>query len=508
MRPPHPPGRAVAPAGHLRLHARLHLPRRGRAHPPAHRAARVLALHPEPGSVAAGRRHRDRGGVGGGHRAQGRAERLRLQPAEAPPLRRSAAGRRARGAARRLCGGGRRTIPTWSLDRHRQRSRARPGSAAADSTGAVKVRAGLHALRRALPKWPGDEQRKLIRTARPGWSRWKPPAASTGTASSATAGGRHRPLRRQRAREGARRRLRSHAARWPPASALAAARARTSRRTDEAGSQAERVRAERMARSDRAQADPCRRARAHCRGGRHSRRHRESRPSSRRPSRDERYDERALSADRPGQVADARSYRGARRIGRRARRLRRAAAALRSLRGADGFVSLEVSPYIAARHRRRRSRRRSGSGRRSTGRTSSSRSRANPEGIPAIREATAAGISINITLIFSVKVYAQVIEAYLSGLEERVAKGLPISQIHSVASFFVSRVDTAVDKLLEQKGNKELAGKIAVANAKVAYQVIWSRSHRRAGRRWRPRAPPGSGRSGPAPAPRTRPTAT
>jgi transaldolase/glucose-6-phosphate isomerase len=80
---------------------------------------------------------------------------------------------------------------------------------------------------------------------------------------------------------------------------------------------------------------------------------------------------------------------------------------------------------------------------------------ANPEGIPAIRQATAAGISVNITLIFSVRVYEQVIDAYLSGLEDRVAQGLPISQIHSVASFFVSRVDTAVDKLLEEKGAKE-----------------------------------------------------
>jgi len=62
---------------------------------------------------------------------------------------------------------------------------------------------------------------------------------------------------------------------------------------------------------------------------------------------------------------------------------------------------------------------------------------------------TADGISVNITLIFSIRVYEQVIDAYMSGLEERVAKGLPISQIHSVASFFVSRVDTAVDKLLD-----------------------------------------------------------
>ena len=98
---------------------------------------------------------------------------------------------------------------------------------------------------------------------------------------------------------------------------------------------------------------------------------------------------------------------------------------------------------------------------------------ANPEGIPAIREATAAGISVNITLIFSTRVYQQVIDAYFSGLEERVQKGQPVSQIHSVASFFVSRVDTAVDKLLEAKGNKDdLQGKIAVANAKEAYQVF------------------------------------
>jgi len=141
------------------------------------------------------------------------------------------------------------------------------------------------------------------------------------------------------------------------------------------------------------------------------------------------------------------------------------------LKGGDGFVSLEVSPYIA----------------RDTKASVEEGKRfwkavdrpnlfikipANPEGIPAIREATAAGISVNITLIFSVNVYAQVIEAYLSGLEERVAKGQPISQIHSVASFFVSRVDSAVDKLLEQKGNKDLLGKIAVANAKEAYQLF------------------------------------
>src|SRR4051812_23733996 len=139
------------------------------------------------------------------------------------------------------------------------------------------------------------------------------------------------------------------------------------------------------------------------------------------------------------------------------------------LQGGDGFVSLEVSPYIA----------------RDTAATLAEAKRfwktvdrpnlfikipANPEGIPAIREATAAGINVNITLIFSVRVYGQVMDAYLSGLEDRVTKGLPISQIHSVASFFVSRVDSAVDKLLEEKDGRDLAGKIAVANAKEAYQ--------------------------------------
>jgi len=103
----------------------------------------------------------------------------------------------------------------------------------------------------------------------------------------------------------------------------------------------------------------------------------------------------------------------------------------------------------------RPSRRPIGSGRRWIGRTSSSRSPATGS-IPAIREATAAGISVNITLIFSNTVYQQVIDAYMAGLEDRLAKGLPVSQIHSVASFFVSRVDTAVDKLLEQKGEKSL----------------------------------------------------
>ena len=80
---------------------------------------------------------------------------------------------------------------------------------------------------------------------------------------------------------------------------------------------------------------------------------------------------------------------------------------------------------------------------------------ATPEGIPAIEEALYRGININITLIFSVDVHKQVMEAYLSALERRVEEGKPIDRLRSVASFFVSRVDTKVDKLLQALIDKE-----------------------------------------------------
>jgi transaldolase/glucose-6-phosphate isomerase len=139
--------------------------------------------------------------------------------------------------------------------------------------------------------------------------------------------------------------------------------------------------------------------------------------------------------------------------------------------GEDGYVSLEVSPLLAS----------------DTARTISEAKRlfakmgrpnvmikipATPEGIPAIQKAIATGININVTLIFSNEVYAQVIEAYLSGLEERVASGLPIGNISSVASFFVSRIDAQADKQLEGKGDSELLGKVAIANARMAYQLF------------------------------------
>jgi transaldolase / glucose-6-phosphate isomerase len=137
--------------------------------------------------------------------------------------------------------------------------------------------------------------------------------------------------------------------------------------------------------------------------------------------------------------------------------------------GYDGFVSIEVSPDLAY----------------DTEATIAEAARLNKkvgrpnvmikipatqEGLPAIRKMISEGVSINVTLIFSPTVYEQVVDAYISGLEDRVNKGESIKNISSVASFFISRIDTAVDKELELKGNKDLQGKIAIANAKLVYQ--------------------------------------
>ena len=92
------------------------------------------------------------------------------------------------------------------------------------------------------------------------------------------------------------------------------------------------------------------------------------------------------------------------------------------------------------------------------------------EGVPAIEEAIYEGINVNVTLLFSVEAYSQIAEAYIKGLERRHAEGKPVDAIHSVASFFVSRVDTEVDKRLEELGRTDLRGLAAVANARAAYQ--------------------------------------
>ncbi len=91
-------------------------------------------------------------------------------------------------------------------------------------------------------------------------------------------------------------------------------------------------------------------------------------------------------------------------------------------------------------------------------------------GLGAIEDSIARGKSINVTLIFSLERYKAVVEAYLRGLERLVEAGDDPSPVASVASFFVSRVDTEADKRLEAKGNTELQGKLAIANAKLAYQ--------------------------------------
>ncbi len=94
------------------------------------------------------------------------------------------------------------------------------------------------------------------------------------------------------------------------------------------------------------------------------------------------------------------------------------------------------------------------------------------EGLPAIRTLTANGISVNVTLIFSVERYKKVIDSYLSGLEDRLLAGLPINEIHSVASFFVSRIDSEIDKRLDLiSPNSSLRGKSAIFNAVLAYET-------------------------------------
>ena len=146
--------------------------------------------------------------------------------------------------------------------------------------------------------------------------------------------------------------------------------------------------------------------------------------------------------------------------------------------GSDGYVSIEVSPYIAN----------------DTEATVAQAEQlwarvhrpnlmvkipATKAGIPAIRRAIAAGVNVNVTLIFSLKRYAEVMDAYLSGLEDRAAIGHPIDHIASVASFFVSRVDSKVDPKLPD--GSPLRGKAAIANAKLAYDLYHQTF---VGRRW------------------------
>jgi transaldolase len=151
-----------------------------------------------------------------------------------------------------------------------------------------------------------------------------------------------------------------------------------------------------------------------------------------------------------------------------------------STRGGDGYVSIEVHPDLAN----------------DTEATNKEVTRlwsmvdkpnlmvkipATAAGVPAIRHSLSTGVNINITLIFSRQRYAEVIEAYMAGLERRVQNNLPIAHQASVASFFVSRIDSKVDGWLDEvvkkggeqaKKAEQLKGKVAIANAKLAYQLF------------------------------------
>lgn len=152
--------------------------------------------------------------------------------------------------------------------------------------------------------------------------------------------------------------------------------------------------------------------------------------------------------------------------------IRNAADALRPVydesEGADGFVSLEVSPALAH----------------DTQQTIADAIRyfkavnrpnvmikvpASQEGLPAIRELIGHGINVNVTLMFGIQHYRSVADAYIGGLETLDAAGGNLNRVASVASFFVSRVDTKADPLLESKGVPQFAGKLAIANSRLAY---------------------------------------
>jgi transaldolase len=114
------------------------------------------------------------------------------------------------------------------------------------------------------------------------------------------------------------------------------------------------------------------------------------------------------------------------------------------------------------------------------------------EGLPAITQCISEGITVNVTLIFGLERYGQVIDAYMTGLEQAAAAGHDLSQIRSVASFFVSRVDTEVDARLDKIGTPEavaLRGKAAVANARLAYELF---EQRIATERWQALRPMGA----------------
>ena len=140
------------------------------------------------------------------------------------------------------------------------------------------------------------------------------------------------------------------------------------------------------------------------------------------------------------------------------------------VKGADGYVSLEVSPFLALD---------------TEGTTKQAEElwkKVNREnvmikipgtkpGLKAIRDSIAKGININVTLLFGLPRYEEVTEAYIAGLEDLLAAGGDVSNVASVASFFLSRIDVLVDPMLDEKGLGDLKGEVAIASAKKAYEI-------------------------------------
>lgn len=162
--------------------------------------------------------------------------------------------------------------------------------------------------------------------------------------------------------------------------------------------------------------------------------------------------------------------------------IRRAADTLRPVhertRGADGYVSLELPPALS--HDTAGSVRTAREYWRRVDRPNLMvKVPATPEGVPAVEELIAAGVNVNVTLIFALSAYERVINAYVRGLQRRRDAGQPLD-VHSVASFFVSRVDTVVDRRLEERladtpeeaGLIGLLGRAAIANARLAYETF------------------------------------
>jgi len=139
--------------------------------------------------------------------------------------------------------------------------------------------------------------------------------------------------------------------------------------------------------------------------------------------------------------------------------------------GADGYVSLEVSPFLADKSAETLAQAEA-LWRRVKRPNLMIKIPATKAGLPAIQAAIAAGINVNVTLIFSLERYGAVMEAYLSGLEKRAQAGLPLGEVSSVASFFISRVDSHIDPRLQVSAAPDaqaLAGRAAIANARLAY---------------------------------------